>query len=84
MYGFFSTSKVRDTSISFAQEDRDKKMLITIIVPALPDYIEVMGFAEMREFSSYQDKDEVLFNIESKFTILETLNDEIDGKSIDI
>ena len=67
---FLSTSKDKEVAMNFIKTDRKKKVLITIIVPAFPDKSE-QGFAEMDEFSKYAE-DEVLFNLKSRFTILET------------
>ena len=79
MFGFLSTTKSKDVALDFIGGDIAKKALITIVVPAAPDKGE-QGFAEVRDLSEFPDEDEVLFNIRSRFTILETRIEEIDGK----
>ena len=71
MFGFLSTSKDRKIGVKFTRKDPTKKALITIIVPSVAD-LDVRGFAEIKDFSNVPDEEEVLFNIRSRFTILET------------
>ena len=79
MFGFLSTTKDEKTAIRSIEQDFDKKALITIIIPNSPDKGE-QGFAEVKDFSAFLDEDEVLFNIRSRFTILEAYIEEKDGK----
>ena len=80
MFGFLSTTKAKDVALGFVQGDIAKKALITIVVPAAPDKGE-QGFAEVRDLSDFADEDEVLFNIRSRFTVLEAKIEEIDGQN---
>lgn len=78
MYGFLSTTKNKNVAETFAQEDRDQKAVITIVVPELPDH-EGQGFAEVAEYSLYSEEEEILFNVRSRFTILKVGLEDIDG-----
>jgi len=71
MHGFLSVSKVKNVGLNFLKTDPSKKAIITIIVPKGPNDQE-QGFAEMEEFSEYVAEREVLFNVRSRFTVLET------------
>jgi len=70
MHGFLSTSKTPRVALNFAQSDFTKKALLTILTPQDLLY-EEQGFAEIKEFSHFSKEDEVLFNIRSRFTILQ-------------
>jgi len=61
--------------------DFDRKVLITIIVPQGPDKGE-QGFAEVHEFSHFPLEQEVLFNVRSRFTILEADVEKIAERSV--
>jgi len=76
MYGFLSTSKNKKSAMDFA-----KNLFITIIVPAAPD-LGVQGFAEVKEFSAFPNEEEVLFNVRSRFTILDARSEIMDGKEL--
>ena len=79
MFGFLSTTKDEKTAVKSIQGDFDRKAVITIIIPNSPDKGE-QGFAEIKDFSAFLDEDEVLFNVRSRFTILEAYIEERDGK----
>jgi len=49
----------------------NQKVFITIIVPKGPNE-EEQGFAEIEEFSRFPEEKEILFNVRSRFTVLET------------
>jgi len=74
MHGFLSVSKVKNVALNFMNTDLSKKALITIIVPKGPNE-EEQGFAEMEEYSQYPQEKEILFNVRSRFTVLETEDD---------
>lgn len=71
MYGFMSTSKDKDIAIGYMQEDMNKKIFITVIVPDALNG-EGQGFAEIEKYSEFETEAEVLFNIRSRFTVLKT------------
>jgi len=79
MLGFLSTTKNKGIEWSFAQRNADTRALITVILPVCPNKGEP-GFVEMKEFSDFAAEDEVLFNIQSRFTVLEATVEEINGK----
>ena len=80
MFGFLSTTKAKDVALDFVKHDIAKKALITIIVPAAPDKGE-QGFAEVKDLSDFAAEEEVLFNIRSRFTVLEAKVEEINGQN---
>jgi len=71
MHGFLSVSKEKKVALGFLQTDPSQKVLITIIVPKGPNE-EEQGFAEIDEFSKFPEEREILFNVRSRFTVLET------------
>ena len=73
MHGFLSASKDKNVALSFMEYafDPSKMVLITIIVPKGPNE-EEQGFADIEEFSCISKEKEVLFNVRSRFTVLET------------
>ena len=71
MHGFLSVSKEKNVALNFMSIDPSKKVLITIIVPKGPKE-EEQGFAEIEEFSLFPQEREILFNVKSRFTVLET------------
>ena len=77
--GFLSATKVKDQAIKLAPDDSTKKVFITIIVPNAPDKGDQV-FAELEEFSEHPEKQQVLFNLRSRFTILHTRVEEIEGQ----
>ena len=79
MYGFLSTSKRKDVALDFLRRDVLKKALITVIVPAAPD-LEEQGFADVDDLSKYNEQ-EVLFNIRSRFTVVEATTEPIDSQT---
>ena len=79
MLGFLSTSKNKAVATKFTLSDVAKKILITIIVPAAPDKGK-QGFAEIKEFSDYSNEEKVLFNIRSRFTILDVGVEDVTNK----
>ena len=79
MFGFLSSSKDKEVALRFIKRETAKKVFITIIVPASPSKDE-QGFAEVDEFSEYAEN-EVLFNVRSKFTVLETTQVPITGSN---
>jgi len=70
MHGFLSTSKDKNTAVQFIQNDLVKRALITIVVPKGPNE-EEQGFADVEEFSYFPGEKEILFNVRSRFTVLE-------------
>ena len=70
MYGFLSTSKNEKIAHEFLKKEYENPTIITIIVPDAP-YLGEEGFAEMKKFSVYSEK-EILFNVNSRFTVLQT------------
>jgi len=80
MYGFLSTSKAKEKALYFAAQDITRKIFITIIVPAIVGEGE-QSFAEIKEFSKFPSEEEVLFNVRSRFTILEATREEINGSA---
>jgi len=78
MHGFLSTSKRQSIGMKFLGSDTNQKALITVIVLPQSDK-EEQGFAELKEFSRYPKEDEVLFNIRSRFTVLETRTENDKG-----
>lgn len=81
MYGFLSASKKPEVIEFFLEGDPDKQVIITVIVPAHAASSESQGFAEIKEFSDLKDEDEVLFNIRSRFAVLETTTIKINKVS---
>ena len=79
MHGFLSTSKSQNTALNFMHDDPDQKVFITIIVPKGPND-EEQGFAEIAEFSEFPEE-EILFNVRSRFTVLETENKHSPGRA---
>jgi len=71
MLGFLSAFKDADIALRLLQQDSNNKVLIKILVPKGPNE-EEQGFAEIEEFSQHPVEKEVLFNVRSRFTILET------------
>jgi len=71
MHGFLSVSKEKNVALNFLKTDPSKKAIITILVPKGPNDQE-QGFAEMEEFSQFANEREILFNVRSRFTVLET------------
>jgi len=71
MHGFLSVSKDKNIALQFFRQNPSKMVLITIIVPKGPNE-EEQGFAEMEEYSLYPMEKEILFNVRSRFTVLET------------
>ena len=74
MHGFLSVSKIKNIGLHFMEDDPSKKVFVTIIVPAGPDK-EEQGFAEMHQYSQYPQEKEILFNVRSRFTVLEAEDD---------
>ena len=70
MHGFMSVSKEKSVALDFMGFDHSKKVFITIIVPKGPNE-EEQGFAEIEEFSKFPNEKEILFNVRSRFTVLE-------------
>jgi len=70
MHGFLSVSKVKNVALHFMQENPNQKVFITILVPKGPNE-EDQEFAEVEEFSNYPQEKEILFNVRSRFTVLE-------------
>jgi len=71
MHGFLSVSKEKQVALKFMGVDPSKKVFITIIVSKGSNK-EEQGFAEVEEFSQFPKEKEVLFNVRSRFTVLET------------
>jgi len=71
MYGFLSVSKEKEVALKFVKDDSSKKVFRRIIVPKGPNE-EEQGFAEVEEFSEFPPEKEVLFNVRSRSTVLET------------
>ena len=81
MHGFLSTSKNKGIALKFMSLDRNKKALITILVLPYTNQ-EEQGFAEIKEFSKHEKEDEILFNIRSRFIVLE-VGTEKDNKGLE-
>jgi len=79
MHGFLSTSKAERVAFKFLEADPELKALITIIVPRCSDK-EEQGFVDIKEFSDLKGEEEILFNVRSRFTILDTENILFRGK----
>ena len=71
MHGFLSVSKEKKVALHFVKSDPSSKVFITILVPKGQND-EEQGFAEVEEFSAYPGEKEILFNVRSRFTVLET------------
>jgi len=71
MHGFLSVSKNKNSVSQFMEIDPSQKVFTTILIPKGPNE-EEQGFAEIEEFSQFSGEREVLFNVRSRFTILET------------
>ena len=80
-FSFISATKKKSLAVESALKNYAEKMLITIIVPAVSDQ-EGQGFAEMDAFSDFPNEEAVLFNIRSKFAILEARTDKAYGQSL--
>ena len=76
-YGFLSASKVKEVATEYAGNDINNKALITIVIPEQnlnePDE---QGFAELEDFSVFKGEREILFNVRSRFTVLEATDGE--------
>ena len=70
MHGFLSVSKLKNVALNFMKMNPSDKVFITILVPKGPNE-EEQGFAEVEEFSMYPQEKEILFNVKSRFTVLE-------------
>ena len=71
MHGFLSVSKEKKVALKFMGIDPSQKVFVTIIVPKGQNE-EEQGFAEVEEFSRFPKEKEILFNVRSRFTVLET------------
>ena len=71
MHGFLSVSKNKKVALKYMRDDPNQKVFITILVPKGPNE-EERGFAEVEEFSNFPEESEILFNVRSRFTVLET------------
>jgi len=71
MHGFLSASKDKKIGLEYMRKDSVNGVFITIIVPKGSNQ-EKQGFVEIKEFSQYPLEEEILFNVRSRFTILET------------
>ena len=71
MHRFLSVSKEKKVALKFMGVDPTQKVFITIIVPK-GSFEEEQGFAEIEEFSRFPKEKEVLFNVRSRFTVLDT------------
>jgi len=84
MFGFLSTSSSRKIAVDFLNKNAQKIFITIIIPPYLED--NEQGFAEVKEFSIYPNEEEVLFNVRSRFTILETsvekINDDFECRHL--
>jgi len=81
MYGFLSTTVCQRTAVNFFRGDPKNKIFITIIVPPLPELYE-QGFANVSQFSAFKGESEILFNVRSRFRILEARITKIDDRGI--
>jgi len=70
MHGFMSASKAKKIAMKFVGDEVSAKVFITIVVPKGPND-EEQGFADLYEFSEFSMEKEVLFNVRSRFTVLE-------------
>jgi len=69
MHGFLSTSKDMKAPLQFLS-DLSKQVWITILVPK-GSTIEVQGFADLERYSRFPKEREILFNVRSRFTVIE-------------
>ncbi len=81
MHGFLSVSKDRKVALKFMKKDSGKMALISILVPKAPNEQE-QGFAEIEEYSRYPEEEEILFNVRSRFTVLETEDDDAYSQTV--
>jgi len=79
MHGFLSTSKEEEVAFNFLQANPDQKVFITIVVPPCSDK-EEQGFVDIKEFSYFKKEEEILFNVRSRFTILDVGTRSFQGK----
>ena len=70
MHGFLSVTKEKNFALKSMGTDFTKSVFITILVPKGPNE-EEQGFAEVEELSESPQEKEVLFNVRSRFTVLE-------------
>ena len=66
---FLCANKEKAKALKFAQQEVDKRALVTIVIP-YGQSNDKQGYAELKEFTDFGFEDEVLFNIFSTFTIL--------------
>jgi len=81
MLGFLSTTQNQRKAEDFVKTDIENKIFVRIIVPPLLE-LDEQGFAEIRTFSEFgkKEEDEILFNVRSRFKVLETGTIKIDNK----
>jgi len=79
MYGFLSTSANKRVAVNFFKGEIQNKIFITIIVPPLPEFDD-QGFVDVSEFSDFKGEKEILFNVRSKFQILQAAVGKIDER----
>ena len=77
---FLITSKAKKKPLSFVQADPKTRALVTIIVPGGETEKGERGFAELKEFSLVSGQDDVIFNAQADFRILETSETSPEGK----
>jgi len=71
IYGFLRASKDENIALALIKHGSSNQVIMTIIIPKGP-IEEGQGFAEVEEFSQYPSEEEILFNVRSRFTIVET------------
>jgi len=78
IHGFFSASKNQGRALKFLKDDIANKVFITVVVPGLPVQ-DAKGFAEVEEFSVFPEEEEVLFNLRTRFKVVEISVEEVNG-----
>ena len=72
--GFLLATKDESLARSITENNPEQRVLTKIIVlPQFEPLLEEQGFAEIRGFSSFEEENEVAFNIQSRFTVLEAV-----------
>ena len=75
MHGFLSTTLTQKVALNFLKGDPENKIFIMILVPPLPE-LDDQGFAYLSSFSEYPAEKEILFNVRSKFQILQAFTNK--------
>ena len=79
IYGFLFADKIEAGCDAFVKADIYFRAKIIIIVLNGLGKDKQGGFAEMKEFSCIENEDEILFNVRSRFKVLNAVIQDIDG-----